>query len=122
MGSLDVDFCYYAARLLAQSQQEVKVNNEIKERPLETVYALRYPVGELLRAYFKSNKRFPSRLVFFRDGISEGQFDKVLNHEMNEIRAAWAELKQNYNPPVTFIVVQKRHQTRFFPMNNQDVI
>ncbi|KAK9175701.1 hypothetical protein WN944_027708 [Citrus x changshan-huyou] len=50
-----------------------------------------------------------------RDGVSEGQFSQVLLHEMNAIREACASLEEGYAPPVTFVVVQKRHHTRLFP-------
>ncbi|PWA91206.1 Argonaute/Dicer protein, PAZ [Artemisia annua] len=54
------------------------------------------------------------------DGVSEGQFNDVLLHETDQIRKACASLEQNYQPRVTFIVVQKRHHTRLFPMNHND--
>ncbi|AQK91431.1 Protein argonaute 5 [Zea mays] len=50
-----------------------------------------------------------------RDGVSEGQFNHVLLHEMDAIRKACASLEEGYLPPVTFVVVQKRHHTRLFP-------
>lgn len=33
---------------------------------------------------------------------------------------ACASLEPNYQPPVTFIVVQKRHHTRLFANNHRD--
>ena len=33
---------------------------------------------------------------------------------------ACISLEENYMPPVTFIVVQKRHHTRFFPVKHDD--
>jgi len=51
----------------------------------------------------------------FRDGVSEGQFSHVLLHEMDAIRKACASMQRDYLPPVTFVIVQKRHHTRLFP-------
>ena len=34
-------------------------------------------VEDLLREYFKANGKFPQRIVFLRDGVSEGQFKTV---------------------------------------------
>ncbi|WMV47813.1 hypothetical protein MTR67_041198 [Solanum verrucosum] len=55
-----------------------------------------------------------------RDGVSEGQFYQVLLFELDAIRKACASLEPNYQPPVTFIVVQKRHHTRLFANNHKD--
>ena len=39
---------------------------------------------------------------------------------MSAIRKACNKLENGYEPPVTFVVVQKRHHTRLFPDNPQD--
>ena len=36
------------------------------------------------------------------------------------IKQACASLEPNYQPPVTFVVVQKRHHTRMFANNRRD--
>merc|ERR1712077_32782 len=51
----------------------------------------------------------------FRDGVSEGQFVSVMARELREIRAACDGLPGDYRPRITYLVVQKRHHTRFFP-------
>lgn len=78
-------------------------------------------IRELLVAFFRSTRLKPDRIIFYRDGVSEGQFSQVLLHEMEAIRKACASLEEGYLPKVTFLVVQKRHHTRFFPdHNNRD--
>ncbi|GAY65854.1 hypothetical protein CUMW_244220 [Citrus unshiu] len=72
-------------------------------------------IRELLIAFKRSTNRKPESIIFYRDGVSEGQFSQVLLHEMNAIRLACASLEEGYAPPVTFVVVQKRHHTRLFP-------
>ncbi|KAJ6611943.1 ribonuclease H-like domain-containing protein [Mycena sp. CBHHK59/15] len=47
----------------------------------------------------------PKRLIFYRDGVSEGQFQQVLDHE------ACKELK--IKPTITLVVVGKRHHVRY---------
>ncbi|KAJ1293181.1 hypothetical protein BS78_01G048200 [Paspalum vaginatum] len=72
-------------------------------------------IRELLIAFRRKTNRKPERIIFYRDGVSEGQFSHVLLHEMDAIRKACASLEEGYLPPVTFVVVQKRHHTRLFP-------
>ncbi|KAJ3529107.1 hypothetical protein NM688_g7899 [Phlebia brevispora] len=57
----------------------------------------------------------PKRIIFYRDGVSEGQFKQVLEKELPSIQKACASL--NIKPGITVIVVGKRHHVRFFPMN-----
>ncbi|KAL1557676.1 argonaute 5 [Salvia divinorum] len=77
-------------------------------------------IREHLVAFYKSTKLKPHRLIFYRDGVSEGQFSQVLFHEMEAIRKACNSIEENYMPRVTFIVVQKRHHTRLFAANHND--
>ncbi|KAF5727497.1 argonaute family protein [Tripterygium wilfordii] len=77
-------------------------------------------VRELLIAFRRSTNRKPDRIIFYRDGVSEGQFSQVLLYEMDAIRKACTSLEANYLPPVTFVVVQKRHHTRLFPSDHKN--
>ena len=52
--------------------------------------------------------------ICYRDGVSEGQFTQVLQHELTAIREACIKLESDFKPGITFIVVQKRHHTRLF--------
>lgn len=77
-------------------------------------------IRDLLVSFRKATGQKPLRIIFYRDGVSEGQFYQVLLYELDAIRKACASLEPNYQPPVTFIVVQKRHHTRLFPNNHKD--
>ncbi|KAI5436464.1 hypothetical protein KIW84_022815 [Lathyrus oleraceus] len=72
----------------------------------------RYPAAE------SPNKAL--RIIFYKDDVSEGHFYQVLLYELDAIRKACAPLEPNCQPPVTFIIVQKRHHTRLFPNNHRD--
>ncbi|VVA93223.1 unnamed protein product [Arabis nemorensis] len=72
-------------------------------------------IREHLIAFRKATGQKPHRIIFYRDGVSEGQFNQVLLHEMTAIRRACNSLEEGYVPRVTFVVVQKRHHTRLFP-------
>ncbi|GKV05310.1 hypothetical protein SLEP1_g17339 [Rubroshorea leprosula] len=77
-------------------------------------------IKELLISFRRATGQKPQRIIFYRDGVSEGQFYQVLLYELDAIRKACASLEPNYQPPVTFVVVQKRHHTRLFANNHDD--
>ncbi|CAI8616294.1 unnamed protein product [Vicia faba] len=77
-------------------------------------------IRELILAFHKSTGLKPGRIIFYRDGVSEGQFSQVLLYEMDAIRKACSSIQDGYLPKVTFVVVQKRHHTRLFPVNNNE--
>ena len=60
-----------------------------------------------------NNPEWPANMIFFRDGISESQFEDCIEHEIQQIKKAYRELcGQELN--LTFIVCGKRHHTRFY--------
>ncbi|KAF5947148.1 hypothetical protein HYC85_017376 [Camellia sinensis] len=73
---------------------------------------------DLVNTYAKLNKVKPKKIVVFRDGVSEGQFDMVLNEELLDLKNAIYE--GNYRPTITLTVAQKRHPTRLFLENERD--
>ncbi|KAK9115724.1 hypothetical protein Sjap_014671 [Stephania japonica] len=69
-------------------------------------------------SFYEENHEKPERIIFFRDGVGEGQIQDVLQHELREIQRAWMNtFNESSSPPITFVMVQKRHHTRFFPVN-----
>lgn len=77
---------------------------------------------EHLNVFFSKTKAIPQAIIFFRDGVSEGQFEQVKNEEIRAIRAACKKFDKSgsFEPKITFLVVQKRHHTRLFPMDERD--
>ena len=74
---------------------------------------------ERLTEYRNRNKKLPERVIVFRGGVSEGQFDTVLKEELPDIKAAFRAFSQ-YNPKLTVVICGKRHHTRFFPTRETD--
>ncbi|XP_026820735.1 protein argonaute-2-like [Rhopalosiphum maidis] len=74
-----------------------------------------------LLKYKEKTNIVPKKILYFRDGVSEGQFLQLLEHELIAIRRACLRLNINYRPSVTFLVVQKRHHTRMFPKSSCDM-
>jgi eukaryotic translation initiation factor 2C len=73
---------------------------------------------DLVNTYAHLNKVKPQKIVVFRDGVSEGQFEMVLNEELQDMKSAIYE--DGYRPTITLIVAQKRHLTRMFVENTRD--
>lgn len=86
----------------------------VQQHRQEIIQDLAAMVRELLIQFYKSTRFKPTRIIFYRDGVSEGQFQQVLHHELLAIREACIKLEKDYQLGITFIVVQKRHHTRLF--------
>ena len=74
---------------------------------------------ERLQEYFKRMKKYPERIVVFRAGVSEGQFDQVLIHELPGMKEAFRSIK-SYSPKLTIAICGNRHHTRFYPTEIED--
>ncbi|CAN4080330.1 unnamed protein product [Withania somnifera] len=93
----------YAARVCPQDHRSEKILN------------FGSMCADLINAYARLNSVKPNKIVVFRDGVSEGQFDMVLNEELIDL--ARAIYDNHYQPTITLVVAQKRHHTRLFPEN-----
>ncbi|KAK1280073.1 Protein argonaute 4B [Acorus gramineus] len=74
----------------------------------------------LVDFYVSSQKRKPDQIVIFRDGVSESQFNQVLNIELDQIIEACKFLDETWCPKFTVIIAQKNHHTKFFQTNSPD--
>ena len=52
----------------------------------EIIADLANMVKELLKTFYQTCGRKPDRILFYRDGVSEGQFSQVLKTEINAVR------------------------------------
>ncbi|KAL2612410.1 hypothetical protein R1flu_024102 [Riccia fluitans] len=113
----------YAPRVRAQPSR-----TEITEGLFEVVDGKNGGmVIELLKDFFNTcqapgmNDRKPQQIVIYRDGVSESQFEQVIEKELITFKNACNALETGYNRKITFIVVQKLHHTRFFPARGGNV-
>nr|GMD40226.1 protein argonaute 4A-like [Ipomoea batatas] len=74
----------------------------------------------LIDFYSSSGQRKPDQIIIFRDGVSESQFNQVLNIELEQIIEACKFLDENWSPKFTMIVAQKNHHTKFFQSNSPE--
>ncbi|ORY30401.1 Piwi domain-domain-containing protein [Naematelia encephala] len=73
-----------------------------------------------IQDFEKNTRRKPSKIIFFRDGVSEGQYAQVVDKEVSAIRGAAARLGGGYKPKITFVICAKRHHMRFFAVKPAD--
>ncbi|RLN51756.1 hypothetical protein BBJ28_00021972 [Nothophytophthora sp. Chile5] len=106
--SMDPNFIRHGSAIRAQGHRVEQIMN-LKEMTME-----------LMKQFYRETNGKPDRIVFYRDGVSEGQFHMVVNYEVTAIREACQALEVGYMPPITFVIVQKRHNTRLFPDNPRD--
>ncbi|VDQ03979.1 unnamed protein product [Trichobilharzia regenti] len=113
IGSVSPDLMRYAVVVRQQATTE-KGNKATRE----IIDDMRLTVKELLQLYLRNtNGRFPTRMIFYRDGVSEGQFENVLVEELAAIQRACADIRPGVEPAITYIVVQKRHHIRLKPFD-----
>ncbi|KAK7023946.1 Argonaute-like protein [Favolaschia claudopus] len=91
----------------------------------EMIVDLQTMVDTALTMFGQKHKRGPASIVFFRDGVSEGEFDTVKKEEIKAVQEAidtvWTKFKvPEPKPKLTFMVVGKRHHVSFFPRSPQE--
>lgn len=114
VGSRDPTNSLYAARLCEQYPKSGRCSMEI-------IKDLDRMIMDLLQLFARScGNRLPTKVIFYRDGVDDGQYQKVLDNEVTKIKHAFRAIYGNRpQPKLTFIVVKKRHNTRFFVYDGQ---
>ena len=94
---------------------------------------------EALIKYWDQNHAFPKNIVIFRDGVGDGQLELTEKHEADQFMRTFAHVRQhhesvkgcpaaaklkellpeNYAPGLTYVVVQKRINTRIYSVKPQ---
>ncbi|KAI4669037.1 uncharacterized protein J4E79_001080 [Alternaria viburni] len=109
VGSVDRQFMNYpgSMRLQAGGQEKQQIAKEhlvsmVKERVL---------------AYTDNieNKEMPTSMLFYRDGVSESQFNMCKDEEIPAILEGYEQAGGDATKlSLTFVIVGKRHHTRFY--------
>eukprot|EP00914_Ancora_sagittata_P006672 GHVO01013374.1.p1 GENE.GHVO01013374.1~~GHVO01013374.1.p1 ORF type:complete len:954 (+),score=173.32 GHVO01013374.1:163-3024(+) len=106
VGSLDDDLTVYGHAARCQDASD------------EVVQGIPEMLEEILATRKRRVKELPNRVIYFRDGVSDSQMASVLEKEVAALSGAFHAL--GANPAILAIIVQKRHQTRFFPKDSPD--
>ena len=121
VASTDAAFAQYLGSIRCQQSRQ------------EIVAELDIMVQERLRHWKAKNGRLPTRILVYRDGVSEGQYEALLisgrdkrteQHRTSELDAVRKACEAMYRPgpmpKITIVVVGKRHHTRFLPVETKE--
>ena len=111
-------FCNNQTLLFLFKQVRVQFRGPDEHQVTEQILDMENVFEKLLKRFYNENRgRKPERIIFYRDGVSEGQFEMVVNKEITALQRACYGLEKDYQPGITYFVAQKRHHTRLFPEN-----
>ena len=109
-GSYDRDCCLYSSITSAQGAKD------------ELIADLAVMTKELLERFrAKQDGRLPESILYWRDGVSESQFEQVLAVEVAALKEACrAAASEAPAPKITLVCCVKRHHIRLFPLDRGD--
>lgn len=98
---------------MSSANNKFETSIRLQEGRVEIIGRLQEMMEEHFKTFARHNKDPPKRVIFFRDGVDEGQYKKVCEHEFAAVKeAAKACGGPKYNPAVTFVVCGKRVSIR----------
>ncbi|XP_036143314.1 protein argonaute-2 [Monomorium pharaonis] len=112
-----------AAVAASRNPQAFQYNVALRLQPPkeEMILDLEEIILSQLCTYREETKSEPKKVIYYRDGVSEGQLPQVMYHEINAIKKAiYRFTKGQRNIEVTCLVVQKRHHVRLFPTDKRE--
>jgi eukaryotic translation initiation factor 2C len=119
VGSIDDRFAQFPA-VLEENQRRTPLPGAKYGLPSEEIHPLDKMVEVSINRWKTKNGRLPTRIIIFRDGLSEEQIEDVCKQAENKrINDALTALygKAEHHPKVVTICTVKRHHTRFFGDN-----
>lgn len=103
--SFDQNFTKYYSRIKVQ-----KKGQEI----MENISSL---ITDTVEKFFKTNKFLPDTIIFYRDGVGEGQLREVQTIEIPSILNGFSKISADYKPNFCEVIVTKKINDRFFTPN-----
>ncbi|CAG8490186.1 1801_t:CDS:10 [Dentiscutata heterogama] len=108
VASMDLFATKYAGRY--------SMNKKLKNEVIEEIDSI---VIDFIKVFEEKNsKSLPEAILFYRDGVAEGQFEIIMEDEVIKLLDALKTFYQSRElppPKLAFIIMQKRHHTRAKP-------
>ncbi|ORY20350.1 Piwi-domain-containing protein, partial [Neocallimastix californiae] len=108
VGTIDGYCSRYAATISIQTNHQEIIQN------------LTEMVKNLIQIYYQTTNKKPNRIIFYRDNAPDNQFKEIVQTETEMIKKACQLLEMTIIPKITYVMVQKRHHCRFFPIHKND--
>lgn len=89
---------------------------------MELADGLKVCMTGALRRYAKENGKLPERIIFYRDGVGDGQLNAVVEHEVAQLLQCFKDVLpsgEEYKPKFAVIVVKKRVSARLFALDQR---
>ncbi|CAG8635425.1 4157_t:CDS:2, partial [Cetraspora pellucida] len=109
----------FATKYIGRYSMNEKLKNEVIEG-IGSIFV------DFVKVFFEktNNKYFPEAILFYRDGVAEGQFEIIMEDEVCKILDELKNFYQSHGhkpPKLTVIIMQKRHHTRAKPKDDSNV-
>lgn len=114
VGSADSSYASYFHQIRGQSPYTLNTLKQRNRQSEERIIDLTSMTFNILEKWRSMNKKLPDTIIYYRDGVSDGQFINVLKRELNLLDDAFKKISTTYDPKLVIIVGQKRHQTRLW--------
>ncbi|KAK5089548.1 Protein argonaute [Exophiala xenobiotica] len=112
MAAITVSYDRFGGRYAAGCQTNGHRVEMITENNMKSI------LGPLISNWMSEigGGRVPGQVYYMRDGVSEGQFTKVIQEEVPHIRAVLDKLSNGkWGGKLTVVIASKRHHLRAFP-------
>lgn len=134
VANVDAHFSKYPGSMRLQTPKQevrgpVRFPRSVTERCTQVISELGAMVYERLKVWLEwGNAQLPRSILLYRDGVSESQYATMCLQEIPQIEKACEDVglfydkqhnpfgKKRYRPAITYVVVSKRHHTRFYPI------
>lgn len=109
VANIDTNLGQWPATMALQTKARQEMTTDLKDM-----------LKSRLNLWNGRKPRYPDNILVYRDGVSEGQYQQVIEQELPLLREACREYYSAEDtkmglPRFTIILVGKRHHTRFYP-------
>ncbi|KAK5965456.1 Piwi domain protein [Trichostrongylus colubriformis] len=123
LSNIDISIASIVANVdLAATRYTNEIMAQMAAR--ETVERFETQFVRLMTKFHEHSKTWPRHIIIFRDGVSDSEMLRTAFIELECISNSWKRLTfddPQLEPTYTYIVVQKRHLTRFYqPSKDQE--